>query len=327
YLLSGNIVLENAEVNLSNFGVLAKSKKTKPITYPITVELNLITGDKVKVNYPIINAHIKKDQVLTMRYVGSEPAIYLGGEIIADKGELNYFNKEFKIENAAFTFYEDERKINPFVNLKSYYRTKDGKNSNVMVYLSINDRLSSFKTTVSAMPYKTMSEINSILGTNFATTEEDERRAVAETNYNYKPDLDTVANTTNYLSSSFMFSPVENTIKRMTGLDTFSLNTSIFGNMIKSNNNWLDLIDDTQLSFGKYLTNELYIGSVMSFQKLSNSGSLFIPFQDKNYGLNLELLMSLELPYLSIGYKFMPKDYSDILKSEHQISVEANFKF
>ncbi len=65
----------------------------------------------------------------------------------------------------------------------------------------------------------------------------------------------------------------------------------------------------------------------MSFQKLSNSGSLFIPFQDKNYGLNLELLMSLELPYLSIGYKFMPKDYSDILKADHQISVEANFKF
>ncbi|MBQ3922732.1 MAG: translocation/assembly module TamB domain-containing protein [Spirochaetales bacterium] len=327
YLIAGNVVLENAEVNLSNFGALAKSKKKTPVTYPVTVELNLITGDKVKVNYPIINVHIKPEQMLTLRYVGSEPAIYLGGEVAADKGELNYFNKEFKIENAAFTFYEDERKINPFVNLKSYYRTKDGKNSNVMVYLSINDRLSSFKTTVSAMPYKTMSEINSILGTNFATTEEDERRAVAEANYNYKPDLDTVANTTNYLSSSFMFSPVENTVKRMTGLDTFSLNTSIFGNMIKSNNNWLDLIDDTQLSFGKYLTNELYIGSVMSFQKLSNSGSLFIPFQDKNYGLNLELLMSLELPYLSIGYKFMPKDYSDILKSEHQISVEANFKF
>ena len=37
--------------------------------------------------------------------------------------------------------------------------------------------------------------------------------------------------------------------------------------------------------------------------------------------------MSLELPYLSIGYKFMPKDYSDILKADHQISVEANFKF
>ncbi|MBR6200564.1 MAG: translocation/assembly module TamB domain-containing protein [Spirochaetales bacterium] len=327
YLIAGNIVLENAEVNLSNFGALAKSKKSTPITYPVTVELNLVTGDKVKVNYPIINVHVKKDQMLTMRYVGSEPAIYLGGEVIADKGELNYFNKEFKIENAAFTFYEDERKINPFVNLKSYYRTKDGKNSNVMIYLAINDRLSSFKTSVSAMPYKTMSEINSILGTNFATTEEDERRAIAETNYNYKPDLDTVANTTNYLSSSFMFSPVENTVKRMTGLDTFSLNTAIFGNMIKSNNNWLDLIDDTQLSFGKYLTNELYIGSVMSFQKLSDSGSLFIPFQNKNYGLNLELLMSLELPYLSIGYKFMPKDYSDILKADHQISVEANFKF
>ena len=119
-----------------------------------------------------------------------------------------------------------------------------------------------------------------------------------------------MADTTDYLSNSIIFTPFENKVRKVTGLDTFSLNTKFFGNIIKSNaqdnNNTLDLLDESSVTLGKYLFNELYFESIMSFNKRKEYGDkFFLPLSNQNYGLNLQLMLQLELPYISIGYSFL----------------------
>lgn len=322
----GDFLIDDAEVNINNFTKSGKVK-TEPIRLPINVILSLKAGKKVKVNYPIIDAVVKENEVFVLKYVGSEPGVYLGGKLEIDKGNLNYFNKNFKIEQAYIQFYEDEYKINPFVSLKSYYRTRDSKGDNVKIYLTINDRLASFRTEFSSIPYKSQEEIGSLVGVALASNVDS--KDTYSSDFKYSTNIDSIINSTNYFGNAFIFSPLENTVRRITGLDTFSLNTSLFGNIIKSSSGsaLLDLLADTNLTFGKYITNEIYFESLMVFKKTEEQEEKpFIPFPYQNYGLNLQLMLQLELPYFSIGYTFLPKDYTNFLNADHKVSFEANFK-
>ena len=256
----------------------------------------------------------------------------MGGDINLYKGDIFYFNKTFKIEQASFSFDDDSNSINPVVNIKSFYRTKDTKGESVKITLTLLDKLLSFKTDFSAFPYKTQDEIQGLLGLGVSSVND----FVSNNTFKDKDDLldkgnqnfDAIINTTNYLSNSFLFSPIENNVKKVTGLDTFSLNTNFFGNILKSNTNLLDVLDDSSLSVGKYVSDQIYLGSLLSFNKKSNQNQqFFLPLEDKNYGLNLQFMLQVELQFLSLGYTFAPMDFTNFLNSEHRVSIETSFKF
>jgi hypothetical protein len=324
--------VSEAEVNLASLMGLDSTGNTKLPVLPINVIINFKAGDKVKVNYPIIKGYVKKGDVFTLKYIGLEPNIYLGGLVNMNKGDIYYFNKTFKIEQSTFKFDENDPRINPLVNIKSYYRTRDSRGEQVKIILNLNERLLSFKSSLTSLPYKTQDEINGLIGVSIATTNETDinKNTVSNTttavSENNPQNIDSIINATNYISNAFLFSPIENNIRRVTTLDTFSLNTSFFGNIIKQNSNFLDLMDNTNLSIGKYVSNEIYLGSIMSFNKKNaSSGSFFYTFPDNNYGLNLQLMLQVELPYISFGYSYVPKD--EFKSGDHVISMEFSFKF
>ncbi len=336
----GDIVVDQAEVNLKTFmGVNEGSpKKSPPKTLPIYVALTLTMGDKVQVNYPIVNGVINKGDQFLLKYVGTEPNVYLGGKLGLKKGEISYLNKTFKVEKATFTFDENDPRIDPIVNIDSTYRGRDSRGSQVKITMTMTDRLLSFNTNFTAFPYKTQDEINSILGLGGGSSYASNSNTnvidnVLEPNeiVDTKQNLDSIVNTSNYITNAFIFSPIESSIKNVTGLDTFSFSTNFLGNIIKSNTNFLDVLNDSTFSVGKYLSNELYFGSSMTFRKREDqTEQLFLPFDDKNYGLNLQFMLQLDLPYITFGYNFVPKSFTDfnIYNSiEHRFSIEANVKF
>jgi hypothetical protein len=337
----GNIFVDTADVNLANF--FSGGKKSKPKTIPLNVILNFTAGRKVKASYPIISGTVKPGSQLTFKYFGSEPQIYLGGQVELKGGEVNYLDKQFKIEQAQFTFFEDETRIDPAINLKSYFRTRDTKGNSTKVYLTVADRLLSFKTQFSAFPFKSPEEINSLLGLSLATNTESsfadlvvQNPLTEEESEQEGQNIDTIVNTTNYISNSFIFSPIENRIKQITSLDTFTMNTKFFGNIISSNlydesSNLLDLLDESSITLGKYLFSQLYLESMMSLNKKSSNtfenDYLFLPFPDQNYGLNLSMMLQLELQNFSVAYTYLPRNYQNIADADHNVSLEANFKF
>ncbi|HOV15875.1 MAG TPA: translocation/assembly module TamB domain-containing protein, partial [Spirochaetota bacterium] len=269
----GNLMIDEAEVNLAGLMGAGGDKRTEPPnTLPINVFINFKAGKKVNINYPLVKGTVKQNDILVLKYIGNEPNIYLGGSLNLDKGEIYYFNKTFKIEQASFVFDENNTSINPVVNIKSSYRTKDSKGESVKLTLSLLDKLLAFKTEFSAFPYKTQDEIQGLLGISVSSSSTDiasnDNNNLTNTN---SQNFDAIINTTNYLSNSFLFSPIENNIKRVTGLDTFAFNTNLFGNILRSNTNFLDVLDESSLSVGKYISDQIYLGSQMSFGKKNNT--------------------------------------------------------
>lgn len=303
--------------------------------FPINVYIKFTSGSRVKIIHPLISGILAPNEVLTLKYIGNEATVYLGGKFNIKKGEVNYLNRIFKIEYAEFQFFDDEVKINPNVNLKAYYSTKDNKKDNVKLYMTMNDRLVPFKTKFYSIPVKTQEEISSLLGLPLPQTP-NEKDIIVATDITKNQNINPITDTTNYVSNTLLLTPIENKVRKITGLDIFSFNTNIFGNIIKSNvdlsSSTYDLLDETSVTVGKYIFNELYFQSVLSFDKRKTfNDQYFLPIYDQNnnqnYGLNLQFMLQIEFPYLSIGYTLLPKEYFNILKTEQEISLEANFNF
>lgn len=323
FIFDGDIVVDqaNIDINTNQLGKSNAKKKKSKIGLPIDVNLKFTSGKKINVNYPLINATLAENNNIYLRYSDIDKTIGLEGDIKLKSGKINYLNRTFKIEDASVQF--DGTGFNPLINLTSYFSTRDKDKNNVKVYLSMNDRLLSFKTRFYSFPQLSENELNQLLGLPATQTFDNESDFARTTN-----DLESIQNTTNYLGNTFLFSPLENIARRGLNLDTFSLNTEIFGNILSSNTGLVDMLDNSSLSIGKYIFEGFYIESMMTFNKKSDTNdSIFLTLPNTNYGFNLQLQVLLELPFVSLGYSVKPRDLTNITDMEQTISIESGFKF
>ena len=322
----GDLLIDSGDINLSTtLGIGGRTDPNRTIrSIPINVQLNFRTrGRRIKINYPLINGYLDPGNSVSLNYRGEENLLYLGGRLTLSRGEINYLNKTFKIESTSIRFFENEMVINPLVNINSFYRTRDSNGEPIKIYLNINDRIRSFTANFSSFPYKTQQEINGLLG---LTTSDNFN--IVENPLDSRTGIDSLVNTSNFISNSFLFSPIENKIREITQLDTFAINTNIFGNILTSDSNLFEILDSTSIRVGKYLTNEFYIESMMSFNKdQTGYDKFFIPISDKNYGLNLQLMLQFELQFMSIGYNYSPRDITNWLDNDQNLFLEFDFKF
>lgn len=323
FIFDGDIAVDqaNIDINTNQLGKSAPKKKKTKIGLPIDVNLKFTSGKKVNVNYPLISATLAENNIFSLRYSDIDKTLGLEGDLKLKNGKINYLNRIFKIEDASVLF--DGTGFNPLINLTSYFRTKDKNKNNVKVYLSMNDRLLSFNTRFYSSPQLSENELNQLLGLPAIQTQDNENEFVKPEN-----DLESIQNTTNYLGNTFLFSPLENIARRGLNLDTFSLNTEIFGNILSSNTQLVDMLDNSSLSIGKYIFEGFYIESMMTFNKKSDTNdSIFLALPNNNYGFNLQLQVLLELPFVSLGYSIKPRDLTNMTDMEQTISIESGFKF
>lgn len=323
FIFDGDIVVDqtNIDINTNQLGKSTPKKKKTKIGLPIDVNLKFTSGKKVNVNYPLISATLAENNSFLLRYSDIDKTLGLEGDLKLKSGKINYLNRIFKIEESSIQF--DGTSFNPLINLTSYFRTKDKNKNNVKVYLSMNDRLLSFKTRFYSFPQLSENELNQLLGLPAIQTQDNENDFIKPEN-----DLESIQNTTNYLGNTFLFSPLENIARRGLNLDTFSLNTEIFGNILSSNTQLVDMLDNSSLSIGKYIFEGFYIESMMTFNKKSDTNdSIFLALPNNNYGFNLQLQVLLELPFISLGYSVKPRDLTNMTDMEQTISIESGFKF
>lgn len=322
FVFNGDILVNQADININNYTLRAEEKKERPkIGAPIYVSLKFTVGKKVDVNYPLISGTLVQGNNLTMNYSAIDNSFSFLGNIDVKSGKINYLNRIFKIEDASLQF-DGAEGMNPLVNLTSYYNTKDSDKNNVKIYLTMNDRLFSFKTKFYSSPQLPEDELNQLLGLPSS------KMAETEKNNNKNFGLDSIQNTTNYLGNTFLFSPFENSIRKTLNLDTFSLNTEIFGNLLASNTSFVELLNNSSLAVGKYIFDGFYVESMMTFNKKGDiNDHVFLMLPNTNYGFNLQLQVMLELPFVSLGYSFKPRDLNNFTNVEQTISIETGFKF
>ena len=289
---------------------------------PFYLDWVIIAGTKVRFEYPFFDFYLISGSQLKAHYSSLDNEYSLDGDINFKHGTITYLSNTFQITKGKLKFFAEENEINPGFQVNAVKRIRQRKEA-VQIFLHINGRLNNYEPRFTSIPYRNNDEINYLLGLSTDT----------EGQYAQNPDI--LADTSDQISENLL-SPFEEQIRKSGVFDVFSVNTRLVSNLIKGtlNENEFNLIDNTDITFGWYLMNELYFESLLSFKNKNNlpNRDTFLSFQD--LGVDLKLMLELDLPFLSIAYHFMPvgidqlnQDPARFLNSQHQWSLEFNINF
>jgi hypothetical protein len=193
-------------------------------------------------------------------------------------------------------FNENLDYFDPRISVRSEIRERDENNEEVKIYLIVeNNKLSEFSPRFASEPNKSDIEIIALLGGPILE-QIDQKSGIGAA----------VVLSTDILSHFGILKPFEQSIRDALGLDLFSIRTQVIQNMIIGNIQGTELgrillgsgqasspgaptslegyLDNTTITFGKYIGNDLFLEMLL---RLKEGG---------NWGLQSEMFISLEWP-------------------------------
>ncbi len=137
--LSGNVILEDTEVNLAYYNLNAS---TQPPKTPLVLDLNVENKGEFRV----------KGMGLTAKGTGSVQVsgpldnLGLDGRVEATEGTVNYLDNVFEIAKAQLVF-QRYRGINPVISAEAMSRLPDAE-----IHVQVNGTIGDLRTTLSSNP-------------------------------------------------------------------------------------------------------------------------------------------------------------------------------
>ncbi|MBN8218629.1 MAG: translocation/assembly module TamB domain-containing protein [Spirochaetes bacterium] len=207
----------------------------------------------------------------------------LAGSVTAKSGTYTHQGSDFRIKNLTLNFPKGEGSFNPYVDLEASTRAREAGNVTVEIILSKKGRLLDDNARFTSSPGRTPDEIKTLMGWL------DPREKTAGASVSTATGSRAVANT-------ILFRPLERSLRRALGLDYVRIDTDLLAMAQNARGGGSNLT--TTLSFGKYLTESLFLQSDFNFA-MGSSNSL-------GGALNLEY----DLGAFNLGTRFEIRDFN-----------------
>jgi hypothetical protein len=232
----------------------------------------------------------------------------LVGNIGLRGGELFYFQRSFYIREGELVFHENEINFDPHISAVAETRDQSNEGPVTISIIIDNQSLLSFTPIIQSDPPLSQVEILSIMGDTMIGPFDE------ETDQSLRPFL---ASTTDLLTQFFLVRRVETRLRDLLHVDMLSARTqaiqnAIFGTILepeegKRETTAWNYFDNTTLFIGKYITQDMFIQSMMSTSYNKN--------QSENNGWNFDLFIGLELssPLFNIRAEMNP----DVLNTQN----------
>ncbi len=299
-------------------------------------DLDLLLTENVKfllplTGNPILRADIAENQNLRVR-VHESGELDVSGSLDLRSGEIFYFQKNFYITEGNLSFPTDpmaSASFNPVLSLRARLRDFDSEGNPVDVYLILrNSTLDSINPSFESSPSKSLSEIMQILGQSILPNSIYGDISLSSMVSLVSASMDILTRI------GIIPGPQENTleqsIRSTLSLDTFSLHTNIFENIIFDTVSYASsnieneslspvarYLDGTTLYMGKYLSPELYIEAMMHLAAESNPTETKHTFLSDDLNLDIEVSLEWDNPLAVFTFFTRPQNITvyDILDS------------
>ncbi len=268
----------------------------------------------------------KENSRLEFRGVRKDSTFTIGGKVESARGEIEYFDLNFRVEKVGAEF--NQSSFYPNVYGRAWTVVRDSTNAPSDVYLTlftvddtgqelntgrwdrINVKLSSQYPTFD----ETQGDIMATLGYSSENIEAQARKAIGSStdNFLFRP----------------LLRPLERELERKLQLDVVRFSYAIAQNFLNSNFNdqlgsSLSLLRSSRLVLGKYLTEDLY---------LIYSGELKagIDYQFQDKGVGLQHIVGLEYRLNNKWLLQMEYDYNTLLelhRDDKKVRLRHTFPF
>jgi hypothetical protein len=275
--ITGSLKVGDCKIALGDFA----QGKFVPEDTPTFVTLTAETGKRVEFTWPTENLPVLRTMAspggkIVVTYRGDTGAYTVKGAAGVQGGEIYYFDRSFIIKKGSITFNENESTFDPRITANAEVREWDPfTGEEVKIFLDADSALSKFSPRLSSVPARTETALLAMIGAPILTRTETQG-----------PVMAAALVYSDILSQTWLLRPFEQKVRQILNLDMFSIRTQILQNLVaqKLFGTTLNPLDNTSVSLGKYVGNDLFWEMLVRLQSPPLPTGAPLPPSSLQYG-------------------------------------------
>ena len=323
--VTGTLTITDCRITLGEF----PSGKFSPEDPPTFVNLTAETGKRVEFFwpselFPVFRTIASPGGRLLITYRGDTGAYTVKGTTDVQRGEIYYFDRSFIVKSGTIAFNENEQNFDPRITARAEVREWDPRTGEeVRIYLDADSTLSKFTPRFSSDPPRGDTDILAMIGAPLLSRAESQGLGMSA-----------ALISSDILSTSYILRPFERKVRELLNLDMFSIRTQLIQNLVaeKFFGAAVNPLDNTSVSLGKYLGNDLFLEMLVRLQSpkpaLGSAGFVAAP-AGLGSGLSTDLELTLEwaTPFFLMEWSFLPKNPESLFLTDNSLSLKWRFSY
>ncbi|HET6451537.1 MAG TPA: translocation/assembly module TamB domain-containing protein [Spirochaetia bacterium] len=322
--VGGALTVSDCRITLGK----ASAGKFVPEEPPTIADVTVQTGHRVEFQWPSADVPVVRTTAtpggkVAISYRGDTGDFTVKGATDIQGGEIYYFDRSFIMKRGSLTFNENQATFDPWITARAEAREWDqATGSEVRIFLDADSPFSKFSPRFSSDPPRTDTEILAMIGAPFVNRAESQGIGMAAFLYS------------DILSQNLILRPFEQKVRQTLNLDMFSVRTQIIQNLAaqKVLGTTVNPLDNTSLSIGKYLGNDLFLEMLVRLQQpqvpvavITSGGGLIA----ESFALQAELELDLEwaTPFFLMEWSFLPQHPQTMFLSDNSLSFSWRYSY
>ncbi len=337
--VTGDIVVTECRITLGQ----APEGKFVPEVPPTFLTLRAVTGKRVEFawpseSYPVLRTTASPGGELAVTYRGDTGAYTVKGTAGIQGGEIYYFERSFIVGKGSITFNEDQTSFDPHITARAQVREWDpSTGEEIRIYLDADNPLSKFTPRFSSDPPRSENDLLALIGAPFIARAETQGLGISA-----------ALISSDVVSQAWVLRPLEQRLREVLGLDMVSVRTQVIQNLLvqKLFGTALNPLDNTSISLGKYLGNDLFLEMLVRLQTQPvpgtqglyvnpSAGGVGLPpipantLPNPGIGLQPQLELSMEwaTPFFLLDWNFEPMHPETLYLTDNALTFSWRFSY
>jgi len=298
---------------------------------PLQVDLAIDTGRSVEftwptAQFPILRVMLVPSEQVRIGYDGLAGSFSVDGTVDARSGDLFYFNRQFRLREGSIDFSENEDRFDPRLEVRAETRERDANGDPVRIMLTAETTLSQFSpetVRLASDPPQSALALDALVRDPLAGENADVTGGAGVSAAAFSGDL---------LAQVALLQPVERALRQALGVDMVSIRSPFVQNLVldglaapAEDGSAVTVgnpLDNTSLSFGKYLGSDLFLTMLLRLDAPGDSSSSEPPLLS-----DIELSLEWATPFFMLEWSFLPRNANTLFVTDNAITLRWGWRY
>ena len=323
--ISGRLQAEQADI------AIAEVAPGQGQPDPLAVDLAISTGRTVEftwptAQFPILRVMLVPSEQVRIGYDGLAGSFSVDGSVDVRSGDLFYFNRQFRLREGNIGFSENESRFDPRLRVRAETRERDANGDPVRIILEADTTLSRFSpdtVRLASDPPQSALALDALVRDPLAGENAEVTGGAGMSAAAFSGDL---------LAQVALLQPVERALREALGVDMVSIRSPFVQNLVldglatpAEDGTAATLgnpLDNTSLSFGKYLGSDLFLTMLLRLDTPGDSASSEPPLLS-----DIELSLEWATPFFMLEWSFLPRNANTLFVTDNAITLRWGWRY
>ncbi len=321
--VSGQLEVVSADISIGEVAEQAPGGS-------LEVDLAITTGRGVQftwpsTQFPMLRVMLVPSEQIRVGYHGAAEGFSVNGEVDIRSGDLFYFNRQFRLREGRIGFAENENRFDPRLEVRAETRERGAAGDPVRIILEADTTLSRFSpdtVRLSSDPPSALA-IDALVRDPLAGGGAEVTGGAGLSAAAFSGDL---------LAQVALLQPVERALRETLGVDMVSIRSPFVQNLVLDGLATADNdrdggvvgnpLDNTSLSFGKYLGSDLFLTMLLRLDTSGDSPSSEPPLLS-----DIELSLEWATPFFMLEWSFLPRNANTLFVTDNAITLRWGWRY